>query len=78
MADVQDSEKQAESADEAACLPCRGTGQVVSYLGGEPNAVACPWCAGTGIRQAGIDAQARWIAESGDAGQPDGDAPAAA
>ena len=41
-------------------MPCRGTGAVLSYLGGSPNAEPCPWCGGTGIRQAGIDAQARW------------------
>jgi len=43
-------------------MPCRGTGAVVSYLGGEANSVSCPWCEGTGTRHPGIDAQARWLA----------------
>jgi DnaJ-class molecular chaperone len=30
------------------CPPCRGTGRVISNLGGEPHAVECPWCHGTG------------------------------
>jgi DnaJ-class molecular chaperone len=41
-------------------MPCRGTGQVVSNLGGEPSKVTCPWCQGSGVRTAGIDAQAAW------------------
>lgn len=42
------------------CMPCRGTGQVISNLGGAANSVTCPWCLGDGARQHGIDAQARW------------------
>ncbi|HXA53623.1 MAG TPA: hypothetical protein VNV37_01995 [Solirubrobacteraceae bacterium] len=42
------------------CMPCHGTGQVVSNLGGESRQVKCPWCAGTGVRTAGVDAQAAW------------------
>jgi hypothetical protein len=45
-------------------MPCRGTGQVVSTLGGETRKLPCPWCEGTGVRTSGIDAQAAW-AESG-------------
>ena len=41
-------------------MPCRGTGQVISNLGGTPSTVACPWCEGSGVRIPGIDAQARW------------------
>ena len=41
-------------------MPCRGTGRVISKLGGETSVVACPWCDGSGMRVAGIDAQARW------------------
>ena len=40
------------------CAPCRGTGQVVSNLGGEPSMVPCPWCEGSGTTVAGHDAQA--------------------
>jgi len=41
-------------------MPCRGTGKVISNLGGSPSAVTCPWCEGGGVRIAGIDAQAKW------------------
>ena len=44
-------------ADEI-CHPCRGTGQIVSSLGGAPSTVPCPWCEGTGRFIAGHDAQA--------------------
>jgi len=50
------------------CMPCRGTGKVISTLGGEPSTVTCPWCGGDGMRLTGIDTQARWL---------DGAAPAA-
>jgi DnaJ-class molecular chaperone len=42
------------------CMACRGTGQVVSMLGGQRRSVECPWCKGTGRRIPGHDAQARW------------------
>jgi len=38
-------------------MPCRGTGQLISGLGGEPHPVQCPWCRGSGERIPGIDAQ---------------------
>src|SRR5271154_6495936 len=50
-------------------MPCRGTGAVVSYLGGEANSVSCPWCEGTGTRHPGIDAQARWLAAPVEGGE---------
>jgi DnaJ-class molecular chaperone len=40
------------------CAPCRGTGQVISNLGGSPSEVTCPWCEGTGRQIPGHDAQA--------------------
>ena len=49
------------------CMACRGTGQVISNLGGTPNEVACPWCDGTGVRPPDVDAQARWQPHGGDA-----------
>jgi hypothetical protein len=42
-------------------MPCRGTGKVISNLGGTPSSVTCPWCDGGGTRVAGIDAQAKWL-----------------
>jgi len=41
-------------------MPCRGTGQVISNLGGTATKVPCPWCDGGGVRLTGIDAQAGW------------------
>jgi hypothetical protein len=56
-------------------MPCRGTGKVISNLGGSASTVTCPWCEGEGTRHPGIDAQARWLGEAGeDAPQADGDA----
>ena len=46
------------SADDATmCTACRGTGKVLSSLGGTPHEVVCPWCEGSGHRIPGIDAQ---------------------
>ena len=39
------------------CPPCRGTGTVVSNLGGTAHDVTCPWCEGTGFLIPGHDAQ---------------------
>lgn len=41
-------------------MACRGTGRVISNLGGSPSTVECPWCGGGGLRPAEIDAQAHW------------------
>ncbi len=72
-----DGEDRAEQSHEPReCMPCRGSGQVISNLGGAPSNVTCPWCAGTGVRTSGIDAQARWPAER-PGGEPTQDAPAA-
>jgi hypothetical protein len=55
------------------CMPCRGTGQVISSLGGTPKRVSCPWCGGSGVRASEVDAQARWL--QGDEEQPAADEP---
>jgi DnaJ-class molecular chaperone len=39
------------------CAPCRGTGLLISNLGGEPSTVTCPWCEGGGMQLPGHDAQ---------------------
>jgi hypothetical protein len=44
-------------------MPCRGSGQVISNLGGTPTKVTCPWCAGSGVRDPHADAQAAWRSE---------------
>jgi len=62
------SEDQAEESHEPReCMPCRGSGKVISNLGGKASAVVCPWCGGGGIRLADVDAQARWLEDKGDA-----------
>ena len=43
--------------DRGTCTPCRGTGRVISSLGGEPHEVTCPWCQGTARFIPGRDAQ---------------------
>jgi DnaJ-class molecular chaperone len=49
--------------DPQRCHACRGTGRVISGLGGEPHDVQCPWCEGTGRFIPGHDAQAAGGAE---------------
>ncbi len=66
MADAQESEQVPDATAPTTCLPCRGTGTVISYLGGGPTSVPCPWCEGTGVRHPGLDAQARWQQQSDD------------
>jgi DnaJ-class molecular chaperone len=41
------------------CAPCRGTGTVISNLGGTASEVTCPWCEGGGVQVPGHDAQQR-------------------
>jgi hypothetical protein len=48
-------------------MACRGSGQVISNLGGTPAKLTCPWCAGDGVRLTDIDAQARWLEQRADA-----------
>jgi hypothetical protein len=55
----------ADSGDGRQCMPCRGTGKLISNLGGSASTVTCPWCGGTGVRQSGVDAQQRWRGEDG-------------
>jgi hypothetical protein len=56
-------------------MACRGTGRVISNLGGTPKELTCPWCGGGGVRVPGVDAQAAWLAER--AAQEQSDAPPA-
>jgi hypothetical protein len=46
-------------------MACRGTGRVISGLGGSPSSVTCPWCEGRALRIPAIDAQARWLEQPG-------------
>jgi DnaJ-class molecular chaperone len=57
-----DSEDRAEASHgPRECMPCRGTGQVISNLGGTATMVTCPWCGGGKVRRNAVDAQARWL-----------------
>jgi DnaJ-class molecular chaperone len=47
-----------DAHDPQRCTACRGTGRVISGLGGDPHEVPCPWCEGTGRFIPGHDAQA--------------------
>ncbi len=51
-----------EDQSPAPCDACRGTGVVISHLGGDPHEERCPWCEGGGVRLRGHDAQAAWRA----------------
>ena len=61
-------DRQGETHEPRECMACRGTGHVISNLGGAPSEVACPWCRGTGTRIPGIDAQAHWAEQGSDDG----------
>jgi DnaJ-class molecular chaperone len=57
--------------DRPTCTACRGTGRLVSGLGGDPHEVTCPWCGGDGVFHLGRDAQASSPADpSGQSGDP--------
>ncbi|HEY6758867.1 MAG TPA: hypothetical protein VI318_05230 [Baekduia sp.] len=45
------------------CTVCRGTGTLISNLGGSPSNVECAWCEGTGVFLPEHDAQAAKRAE---------------
>ena len=47
------------------CAPCRGTGTVISNLGGIAQQVTCPWCEGGGVQLPEHDAQAARVAAAG-------------
>lgn len=59
-----DADADSAPADQP-CPPCRGSGTVISHLGGERSEVPCPWCEGSGVWQREHDAQA---ARRGDQG----------
>jgi DnaJ-class molecular chaperone len=39
-----------ETPTDIPCSACRGTGTVISNLGGERSELPCPWCEGRGVR----------------------------
>jgi DnaJ-class molecular chaperone len=62
--DTDSDELEGATHEPRECMACRGTGRVISNLGGSPSAVGCPWCEGSGMRLVEVDAQAHW-AEAG-------------
>jgi DnaJ-class molecular chaperone len=57
LAGAMNGDARDRDSDRQVCSPCRGSGKVISNLGGEPHDVICPWCGGTGRFAAGRDAQ---------------------
>lgn len=39
-----------DAPTDVPCSACRGTGRVISNLGGSRSEVVCPWCEGRGRR----------------------------
>lgn len=62
--DADTDRPDAGAPEPSPCRACRGTGTVVSNLGGTANTVPCPWCDGTTMYLPGHDAQAHWAAEA--------------
>ena len=46
-----------ETHEPRVCMPCHGSGKVISNLDGRTRTVTCPWCRGGGERLVGMDAQ---------------------
>jgi DnaJ-class molecular chaperone len=53
----EDDSAAAEPREPQPCMPCHGTGKVISSLGEKSRKVTCPWCRGGGVRLTGMDAQ---------------------
>ena len=66
MAAPEESEERAgeASAGPEPCSPCRGTGKVISNLGGNREELTCPWCEGNGVRIPEHDAQEHFKGET--------------
>jgi hypothetical protein len=65
---VSADEETPEADEPVPCTVCRGTGTLISNLGGAPSNVSCAWCEGTGVFLPEHDAQAERRAAS--AGAP--------
>lgn len=62
-------EETSDVAEPVPCTVCRGTGTLISNLGGSPSNVTCAWCEGTGTFLGDHDAQAARRAAAGDEAQ---------
>jgi hypothetical protein len=72
---VSVDEETPEAPEPQECTVCRGTGTLISNLGGSPSNVACAWCEGTGTFLPEHDAQATRRAAAEAAGEPPPAAP---
>jgi len=66
---VSADEETPETPEPVPCTVCRGTGTLISNLGGSPSNVDCAWCEGTGVFLADHDAQAAGRAAAEAAGE---------
>src|SRR3954469_235179 len=65
------AEETPQALEPSPCTVCRGTGTLISNLGGSPSQVPCSWCEGTGTFLPDHDAQAeRRAAAAGDDDAP--------
>jgi DnaJ-class molecular chaperone len=64
---VSADEETPDVDDPQPCTVCRGTGTLISNLGGSPSQVTCAWCEGTGTFLPGHDAQTARRAAAGEA-----------
>jgi DnaJ-class molecular chaperone len=55
-----------DTTPDTQCRPCRGTGRVISGLGGTPREIVCPWCEGTGEFRPESNAQETGVRLRGD------------
>ena len=69
---ASDDTSSSETPASVPCSACRGTGRVISNLGGTAHEVPCPWCEGGGRRIPGHNAQEKGGAEKGGSGGDDG------
>lgn len=65
--DTPEPDQTATDGAPPECSPCRGTGQVISGLGGVQSTIECPWCEGTGHFIPDHDAQAHFRPEGAEA-----------
>ena len=58
LATAMSADEETPDVDEPVpCTVCRGTGTLISNLGGSPSNVTCAWCEGTGTFIPDHDAQ---------------------
>jgi DnaJ-class molecular chaperone len=69
---VSADEETPEAAEPVPCTVCRGTGTLISNLGGSPSNVPCAWCEGTGTFLPDHDAQGTLRAAAAAAGEISG------